>query len=300
MTTSAQPQQPPSPANDEDVWRYGWRYVHRPLPLDAENYERVPLTLQDVLHPELGDAIVHSDRHETDRMYLTQTLRAQLEPSGLAVVLSDVRIVWDVPDLHPHSPDLMVLPGLTQRHNWRSFNVAQEGVRPALIIELTSPETRRNDLYDKVQHYEQAGVLQYVIVDDAGRRGQRQLRLLGYRMLDGSYYPQTLDAQKRMWLYAANLWLGTDEDRVVCYDANGNELGDYVTVVQEAFAATEWAMQEAEARAAAETRAAEAETRAIQEAKARTEAEARASAAETRAARLAARLRALSLDEAEE
>jgi len=57
----------------------------------------VPLTLEDVLHPEVGDFIVHSDRHETDRMYLTAVLRARLEEFGAAIVLGDVRIAWDGP-----------------------------------------------------------------------------------------------------------------------------------------------------------------------------------------------------------
>ena len=252
----------------DDPWRYGWRYVRRPLPLDSEHYERVPLTLQDVLHPELGDCVVHSDRHETDRMYLTQVLRAHLEPSQRAVVLSDVRIVWDLPDLRPHSPDLMVIPGLTRRENWSNFVVADEGVRPALIIELTSPDTRRNDLYDKVAHYEQVGVAQYVIVDDDGRGAHRRLRLLGYLLVDGIYQAQALDEQQRLWLEVASLWIGLRNDHVVCYDRDGNEIGDYLDVVRQA--------EVAQARAA--------------------EAQARAAEAQARAERLAARLRALGLD----
>jgi hypothetical protein len=37
-------------------------------------------------------------------MYLTAVLRARLEPSRRAIVLSDVRIAWDLPDLRAHGP----------------------------------------------------------------------------------------------------------------------------------------------------------------------------------------------------
>ncbi len=158
---------PSAPANDP--FRYGWRFVHRPTPDDPHHLEQVPLILDDVLHPEVGDFIVHSDRHETDRMYLTDVLRLCLDRPGTAIVLSDVRIAWDVPGLRPHGPDVMVIPGLTQRDDWSTFDVAQEGRRPALIIEITSPETRENDLVHKVEHYARAGVAQYVIVDYLAR-----------------------------------------------------------------------------------------------------------------------------------
>ncbi|WP_031461401.1 Uma2 family endonuclease, partial [Chloroflexus sp. MS-G] len=183
----------PAPPPADDPFRYGWRYVRRPTPDDPDHLEPVPLTLEDVLHPEEGDFIVHSDRHETDRMYLTAVLRARLEAHGRAIVLSDVRVAWDVPNLRPHGPDVMVIPGLRERRDWSTFDVAEEGVRPALMIEITSPETRENDVVWKVAHYARAGVAQYVIVDNVGRRGERQLRLLDYRLVGETYRLQPSD-----------------------------------------------------------------------------------------------------------
>jgi len=261
-TTQATPQ----PA--DDPFRYGWRFVRRPTPDDPDHLEQVPLTLEDVLHPEVGDFIVHSDRHETDRMYLTAVLRARLEPDGQAIVLSDVRVAWDVPDLRPHGPDVMVIPGLRERRDWSTFEVAEEGVRPVLIIEITSPETRENDLERKVEHYARAGVAQYVIVDNVGRRGQRQLQLLDYRLVGDTYRLQPTDDQGQVYLEIARLWLGVEGDHVVCYDENGVAFGDYTTVVQQAAEAEERARREAAARI-------EAEERARREAAARIEAEAR-------------------------
>ncbi|MDW8212979.1 MAG: Uma2 family endonuclease, partial [Roseiflexaceae bacterium] len=282
MTVTRQQSRPTAPA--EDPFRYGWRYVRRPTPDDPHHLEQVPLTLEDVLHPEVGDFIVHSDRHETDRMYLTAVLRARLEPSGIAIVLSDVRIAWDIPDLRPHGPDVMVIPGVAARQDWSTFEVAVEGARPALIIEITSPETRENDLERKVEHYARAGVPQYVIVDDArGRSRTRRLRLLDYRLEAGTYRLHAPDAAGRVHLVIADLWLGIEGDHVVCYDERGEAFGDYATVVQQAAEERARAQREAAVRAEAEARAqreaaarAEAEARAQREAAARAEAEARA------------------------
>jgi Uma2 family endonuclease len=313
----------PAPLPDEDPFRYGWRYVRRPTPDDPDHLEQVPLTLDDVLHPEVGDFLVHSDRHETDRMYLTAVLRARLEPSGQAIVLSDVRVAWDVPDLRPHGPDVMVIPGLRERRDWSTFDVVEEGVRPALIIEITSPETRENDVERKVAHYARAGVAQYVIVDNIGRRGERQLRLLDYRLVGEHYRLQPPDARGWVYLELAGLWLGVEGDHVVCYTDDGAAFGDYAAVVQQAAeeaaaraeaealarAAAEQARREAEARAAAEAQARAAAEQAQREAAARAEAEeqarreaaARAAAeAQARAAAEQAQREAAARAEAEE
>jgi colicin import membrane protein len=271
--TTARPSTSIAPAGDP--FRYGWRFVPRPTPDDPQHLEQVPLTLDDVLRPDVGDFIAHSDRHETDRMYLTAVLRARLEASGAAIVLSDVRIAWDIPDLRPHRPDVMVIPGVAERQDWSTFEVAVEGARPALIIEITSPETRVNDLKRKVAHYAWAGVAQYVIVDRVGRGGARRVRLLDYRLNGGVYRRRTPDAAGRVHLVIANLWLGVEGDHVVCYDERGAAFGDYATVVRQAAAAEERAQREAMAREAEARARAEAEEQARREAAARAELKAR-------------------------
>ena len=278
----------PAPLPEEDPFCYGWRYVRRPTPDDPDHLEPVPLTLEDVLHPEVGDFIVHSDRHETDRMYLTAVLRARLEVHGRAIVLSDVRVAWDVPDLRPHGPDVMVIPGLRERRDWSTFDVAEEGVRPALIIEITSPETRENDVVWKVAHYARAGVAQYVIVDNIGRRGERQLRLLDYRLVGDTYRLQPPDERGWVYLELAELWVGVEGDHVVCYADDGTAFGDYATVVQQATEAEARARQEAAARAEAEVLARIAAEQARREAAARAEAEVLARIAAEQAQREAA------------
>jgi colicin import membrane protein len=252
------------------AYRYGWRYVRRDWPDGGTTIEQVPLTLEDVLHPQEGDQVTESVPHERRRRYLADVLTAQLAGDPTAVVLSDVLVIWDVPGLRPHGPDIAVILGVRERKPWRSFTVAAEGVRPALIIELTSPETPDLDRSRKLEHYEQAGVIQYVIVDAV--RGEHFVtpRLLGYRLGPGGYQGQALDERGRLWLEAARTWLGVEGDEIVCYDEADRVLGDYRTLVG-ALTAAEQRAAAAEQRAAAEAeaRAAEAEARAATEARLR-------------------------------
>jgi len=53
-------------------------------------------------------------------------------------------------------------------------------VRPALIIEVTFPETAGPDRSNKLEEYDLAGVPLYVIVDAFTLVTQPRLRLLGY------------------------------------------------------------------------------------------------------------------------
>src|SRR5207249_11903065 len=112
-----------------DAYPYGWRYVRRPLPEGGEQIDQVPLTLDDVLHPQEGDQVTHSKHHQRICRYLVSVLEAHLANDVSAVVLDDVRVAWDVPDLKAHGPDIAVILGVRQQRNWSTFNVAEEGVR---------------------------------------------------------------------------------------------------------------------------------------------------------------------------
>jgi hypothetical protein len=162
----------------------------------------------------------------------------------------------------------MVIFGVRERKNWSTFRVAEEGVRPALIVEITSPETRGHDVMTKVDHYELAGVPLYVIVDAVERRGQPGVRLIGYTLTPEGYRVLAPDDQGRLWLAPVRVWLGVRDGEIICYDESGRPLGDHLALVR--------ALQEEEqARREAEARAMEAETRATAEQRARAAAEAR-------------------------
>jgi Uma2 family endonuclease len=235
------------PGDLGDPFRYGWRYAQHVASDGGITIVQMPLALADVLHPEEGDQVTHSDAHQRRRRYLCNIFEARLAQHAGAVVLDDVRVKWDVPELKPHGPDIMVVLGVRERKNWSTFDVAAEGVRPTLIIEITSPETRALDLSFKLEEYDLAGVPLYIIVDTVQRQGREVLRLLGYRQTSTAYEVLPPDELGRLYLEPLDLHLGVSAGELICYDERGTALGDYTALDA--------------ARAAAEQRAAEAEAR---------------------------------------
>lgn len=208
------------------------------------------------------------DPHTDDCTYLRIVLKDRHAGIRSVVVLSDCGIYWDIPGLRHHSPDLAVIFGVKEQKWWETFHVRKEGVRPSLIIEVTSPKTRVNDVKTKVEEYARAGVAYYVIADQSDEAERRQLALISYRLESGVFQPVALDARNRAWLEPVGLWLAvavnplTGNDRLALIDpVTDAEIGDYTDINR--------------ARAAAEARAVEAEARLA-------EAEARLRAAEER------------------
>jgi Uma2 family endonuclease len=237
---------PPEPA--DDVFRYGWRDRYEKDERGRVRFVRIPLTREDVLHPQEGDKIVQNDPHFTDVVYLVTVLRALLADRPDALVLSDCSIIWDIRALRNHGPDVAVIFGVRPRRVWMSFDVAEEGVRPVLIIEVTSPATRDTDLGEQVQQYYQAGVAFYVVVDATiDRDNVRHLELIGYERGARRYRRMRPNARGRLWLPPVGPWLGQENDRVALYTKRGRRLEDYAEVEQ--------------GRQAAEERAAAAEER---------------------------------------
>ena len=118
-------------------FRYGYRDVQKKLPDGTVDWVRVPLTLEDVLHPRFGDVHVLTSAHNRDCRYLDSVLNAWLADDPVALVLADVGVYWDDPRLKHHSPDIAVIFGVRRRQDWESFHVKKEKVRPALIVEIT-------------------------------------------------------------------------------------------------------------------------------------------------------------------
>src|SRR6266436_5582482 len=91
-----------------DPFRFGWRYVRQPGANGTGEPERVPLTPEDVLHPQWGDQIPEHTYQERSRTYLSSVLRLQLGSRPRVLVLSDCLVDWGVKGLRNHSPDISV------------------------------------------------------------------------------------------------------------------------------------------------------------------------------------------------
>jgi Uma2 family endonuclease len=248
---------PPEPIK-LDRFEYGWREVPRINEQGEEVFERQPLTLWDVLHPEAGDFRVHSDEHEKFIVYLLNVFMSQLADTPGALVLADTRVAWAKREITPHSPDISVIFHVQGKDNWATFDEVKEGTRPTLIVEIISPNTRRVDMIDKKIEYAEVGVDFYVIVDAKIRRGYTHYSLIGYRLNQGQYETMPLDEQGRLWLEPVRVWLGIHNNWLVCYDETGEPIGDYVQM-SKASKQVKKQMRLAEQRAEAEAQRAEAE-----------------------------------------
>jgi colicin import membrane protein len=276
MVTRAEKMPTPEPGPQEDPWYYGWRYVERTGPDGQVKMVQVPLTEEDVLHPQEDDFIVQNDDHTRDCHYLKTVLDTHLSGRPGVQVFFEHRMDWGVEGIEPHGPDFAVVEGFPQ--DWdgqrRTFCLTEFGARVLLVIEVTSPTTRDTDLDEKVDEYYHAGVPFYAIVDRQFRKG-KSLRLLAYRSTPQGYLRLEPDAQGWLALETIGLWLRFEDGRLVCRDAEGRRQRDYREVIEEAQQAEQRAQAEAQARQQAEQRAQaeaqgrQAETRARQQAEER-------------------------------
>ncbi|HVS37736.1 MAG TPA: Uma2 family endonuclease [Gemmataceae bacterium] len=263
--TGATPQ--PVAVEKEDPWRCGWRYVRRQRPDGTEYREQVPLGPEDILFPQEEDFIVHTEGHNDDCRYLKTVLQERARGREGMLVLCDHRVDWEVTGLRPLGPDVAVFDGLREawdRHRG-TLPVRTWGARTLLVIEVTSPDSRVNDLGIKVEFYHRVGALFYAVVDRRESRRDAETRLFGYHVdpaNPGRYSEVQPDERGRIWLETVRLWLGLENDRAVLYEERGDRIPDYAEVVQTAGEAEAHAQAEADARIAAEARAVAAEARA--------------------------------------
>jgi Uma2 family endonuclease len=261
------------------------------------------LTLEDVLHPQEEDCIPNPPAQEKDRRYLQNVLEMRLHDDPKAISLSNCLIDWGISELRPHCPDITVLFGVRRRpRSEGTFRLTHHGGRPVLVIEITSPDTRGNDVITKVRHYHQAHVPLYIIVDRVFEDGPPIL--IGYRYTARGYVKMRPDKQGRLLVKPLGLRIGVRENRVVCYDAaTDEELGDYPQVrralraeaaarkaAEEAASAAKEAAAAAQQQASAAKEAAAAQQQASAAKEAAAAAKKRAEAAEKRIRELEAKL----------
>ena len=204
-------------AEEIDRYRYGWRDISTKMPDGTVRQKRIALTPKDCLYPEEGDFMTTSSYHSAIIQYLASVLELRLKSDPGSKVLSDCKIFWGHPDIGNHGPDVAVIFGVRNRdRDFPSFTVADEGVKPTVIIEVVSLNVRDNDVIAKVDHYHRLEIPFYVIVDQDEAGGSRSL--IGYRYTPTKYVPVALDENGWLWVERLNIWMEAMETSVVCYD----------------------------------------------------------------------------------
>jgi len=207
----------PKPAASADPFRYGWRpkYVH--LPNGDFIEQQIPLTLEDLLDPQLGDVIPQGGEHFDYLLLMINVLRDHYEPRQDVYVAGDMKMLWGIPGLPEPAPDVAVIQGYRPREKPPEyFDVVQEGSRPCLIIEVASPhdpQVRRNDYEAKVEIYQRAGIPEYVILDSSRSSTKDRLLLTGYRLgIGGRYQRIEPDGDGFLLSETTRLRFGVDQD----------------------------------------------------------------------------------------
>lgn len=193
---------------------YRWRRIRHPD--GSEVSIQVPLTAEDFLNPQEGDVLPQNTFHEIVTVALRNMLRLYYKGQPHMAVFHDLIMNWGVPGLKNPSPDIAVVPNVRDRDRKRStFNAKREGTKPILVIEVVSPSYRREDLIDKVDIYEQAGVEEYVILEEKEQRGQTINLITGYRLINDRYRPILLEDDGRMPLNSVGLFISLENGKVV-------------------------------------------------------------------------------------
>jgi Uma2 family endonuclease len=216
----------------DDPFRFGWRLARVRLPGGESEVREIPLTVEDLLDPQVGDHVVQNSWHIEFVHELLDMMLRRYESSPDVLVTSDHKVIWGIRGLPGPAPDLMVIPGVRDKGKRRaSFHCRKEGARPCLVAEVVShdPEVRKNDYQHKVRIYERGGVREYLILDPHPSRldtEEDRWLLTGFR-LDGSgrYQPIQPDAEGRLLSETTGLWFGTSPDgrRMILTDAETGE-----------------------------------------------------------------------------
>lgn len=200
-----------------DPFRFGWRFRYVRQASGEVIQEQIPLTPKDLLDPQLGDEIPQSHQHYWAIHNLADQLRSHFSDREDALVVSDLKMLWKIPNLAEPAPDLAVIFGLQDKEADREcFDCALEATRPSLIIEVVDsrdPELRRNDYERKVEIYERVEIPEYMILDPPSPATNDRSLLTGYRIgPGGKYQPIQPDARGFLRSQTAALLFGVSED----------------------------------------------------------------------------------------
>jgi Uma2 family endonuclease len=244
-----------------------------------------------------GRPMAETDIHRDLMIALLHALKEYFRDHPLVYVSGNIFIYYrdEAGSLQPVSPDIFVVFGV-ERKDRRIYKLEEEGKAPEVVIELTSTNTKVEDLVAKHYIYARIGVKEYFLFDPYTESIRPALR--GFRLEGGEYTPMQGD-----FLYSEvlGLELRVEHGLLRLYDP---KTGERLRTPDEAEielrlekatrqAAEDKAEEESAARQAAEARAAEesaarqaAEDKAEEELAARQAAEAKAAAAEAENARL--------------
>lgn len=187
----------------------------------------LPLTPELFLDPQIGDQVVQTNLHFDLASMLCEMIRRHLQAKRQDVlVMGDVKHVWRARDRRGPAPDVSVVLGVENPGRVReSFNLANEGVLPCLIIEIVSssnPKIRKSDLVDKVELYQRVGIPEYLLIDPPGPETAGRFQLIFHRLAaTGRYRRVAPNEEGRLISETTGIAFATSQDGqdVLLFDA---------------------------------------------------------------------------------
>lgn len=239
------------------------------------------LTAADFMNPQLGDQFMQGSQHARDVQKVLGILRYVHRDKPHVALFTDVKLLLRRRGGPNPAPDVMIIPDVDDPSRPRhSFDVQAEGTRPTFILEVVSPNYRRSDREDKVDVYEQAGTMEYFLIDaNLKPEGTLNYEIVAYRLVRGEYRPILPDEQGRFYSQVNHVWFMVTEDEQGFLVLDGDSGDPILPDDERAENAAERAQQ-------AEARARIAEERAEYEAAARADMERRLAELEAELARL--------------
>ena len=243
--------------------------MHRPIVPSADSTVTPPAAVD---YPSSdGKPLAENDAQLHAILYAVGALRVRYRDRPDVYVSGDLLVYYE--EGNPRvsvAPDAFVVFGVQDRLRM-SYKVWEEGKGPDFVLEVASPNTRREDVERKPGIYAGLGVREYFLFDPTGEH--LSPRLQGYRLVDGGYQPlvavESIDRTLTLASDVLGLELRTKGEEMRFHDPATDETllsyaEEHAARREEATARQAAELQagrEAAARRAAEARVAELEAR---------------------------------------
>jgi Uma2 family endonuclease len=179
---------------------------------------KAPVVDEEVIYPESdGQPMAETDIHRKYMSSLIETLEDFYRDDPAVYVSGNLFVYYVQGDTRKNvAPDVFVVRGVEKRLR-RTYQIWKEGKAPDLVIEVTSEDTRWEDMDFKRKLYHRLGVKEYYLYDPTG--DYLKDRFLGYRLVGNRYVPVRLPkGEDRLHSDVLGLHLVLEEGRLRLYD----------------------------------------------------------------------------------
>lgn len=185
------------------------------------------LIMAEIEYPAAdGRPMAETDTHRDLMVYLIEALKAYFQQRSDVYVAGNLFIYYEEGETTSRiAPDVFVVFGARAGRR-RVYKLWAEGQTPAVVFEISSRGTRREDLWEKRGLYEFLQVAEYFLFDPL--REYLKPPLQGYRLVQGQYQAMsaTQDEQGEWQLFSQQLGLElrSEGEFLYLYTAVGERL----------------------------------------------------------------------------